>query len=78
MRAAREFLRFGVPKGSEVLLWRMLPKIITMIPSIESLHSTIKLLRTLRGSIFYCDRCAQEMPRDDQTECLKKLRSSRF
>ena len=29
------------PKGSEVLLWGILPQLIMVIPNIEALHSTI-------------------------------------
>ena len=37
----------GLPKGSQVLLWGILPHIIIVIPNIETLHSTIKVLWTL-------------------------------
>ena len=35
------------PKGSKVLLWGILPQILIVIPNVETLHSTMEVLRTL-------------------------------
>ena len=43
--------QYMYPQGHHVLLWGILPQIIRVIPDIETLHSTMYLLRTLWGKV---------------------------
>ena len=46
---ARSVMYGALPKGSEVLFWGILPQFIVVFPYIETLHSTIYVLWTLKG-----------------------------